>query len=380
MGRQETLTQIWADSTRRVLLALWAIPGIGRRGIERLATHRELSALGALGAAELPTEGAGAAAAGFLEESGFPSLNAIAEEMLQRCHATKTDVCFPGDPAYPSEIAALDDAPVVLFFRGPGGSAYRRVGVVGTREPGPEYEAVAEHMGFELAARGVTVVSGAADGVDQAAHRGAVKARGETWAFLGSSIDQADPKQRKVVDFLPDRGGTIYSEFPPGVRASKQTFPRRNRLISGCSEATVVVLAGEGSGALHTAEYAQKQGRPVFVVSASPLNERAVGGLELVLKGKAQLVVGASHVLRLIGADALPPRPGQEEVPQATPDLSELSPEARQAYEAMSRRPQRFDEVLAATGVDSGALVSALCELEISGLVLQRPGKLYERI
>jgi len=267
----------------------------------------------------------------------------------------------------------VTQAPPLLFFLGPGANDKKAVALVGSRHPGAGFEKHAMQFAEEVARAGVVIVSGAAVGVDWSCHAGALSAGGETWAFLGSGLDQIDSAQRRLCAEILEGGGTVFSEFPPGARANRQTFPRRNRLISGSSKVTVVMRARRDSGALYTAAYAKEQGREVYVLPADHFNDLAFGGLDLLSEG-AHLLWSARSLLERIGVIGIPTATTQ------VLDLGELSPVARQAYEAMSRRPQIFEEVQQAVGVDAGALVSALSELELSGLVVQHPGKLYERI
>src|ERR1700737_1764067 len=173
------------------------------------------------------------------------------------------------DDEYPALLRQVADPPPVLFVRGRLTPADgRAIGVVGTRRATTYGHAVAERLGRELAAAGVTVVSGLAKGIDTSAHRATLQAGGRTIAVLGNGLDQVYPPEnaglaRQIVE---SDAGEIVSEFAPGVPPDAVNFPRRNRLISGLSMATVIVEAGERSGALITADFALEQGREVMVV------------------------------------------------------------------------------------------------------------------
>lgn len=367
---------VWGDVARRMAFALWAVPGVGPRGLRVLLADRPPSQFADVPWEGLPTVDGWRPVRAHLAARGLRSLDALAECTLEASVAAGMSVCLQGDPAYPAELAACETAPPVLFFHGRGGSARRRVALVGTRRTTARSALQASSLAATLCEAGVTVVSGAAVGIDQACHEGALRAGGETWAFLGSALDQIDAGQLAITRKIIASEGTVYTEFPPGVRANRTTFPRRNRLISGCSEAVVVLRAQRESGALHTAEYALKQGKRLFVLAGDPGDPSTEGGLEYAEDGRAELIVSAEHLLRLLGFGVV----RSAERPAATPDLSELSEEARRAFEALSRHPLGFDELLGKSGVDAGALVSALSELELSGLAVQRPGRFYERI
>jgi DNA processing protein len=249
------------------------------------------------------------------------------------------------------------------------------VALVGSRHPDQGFLPFARTFAREVAQGGVGVVSGAAAGVDRACHWGAMDVGGETWAFLGSALDELDPAQAKLLPHFLERGGVFFSELPPGIRASTTTFPRRNRLISGASDAVVVLRAGAGSGSLHTAEAARKQGRPVLAVPGEVMNEGAAGCNELLRDGHARVCLSVEDVWRAVGI-----HPGLALPPGERPRWEELSVEARGAYQFLDRVPRTFDEVLAGSRLSPSALSCALVELELLGLVIQHPGRLYEKV
>jgi DNA processing protein len=190
------------------------------------------------------------------------------------------------DPDYPIALRHITDPPPVLFVKGmlPPDDTLA-VALVGTRRASPYGRTVAERLGRELAQAGVAVVSGLARGVDTVAHQAVLEAGGCTVAVLGNGLDQVYPPEnaslaRRVID-----RGALVSEFAPGVPPDALNFPRRNRLISGLSAATVIVEAGDRSGALITADYALEQGREVFAVPGSILSVMSVGPNTLLKQG-----------------------------------------------------------------------------------------------
>jgi predicted Rossmann fold nucleotide-binding protein DprA/Smf involved in DNA uptake len=217
-------------------------------------------------------------------------------------------------------------------------------------------------------------VSGAAAGVDRACHLGALDVGGETWAFLGSALDEIDPAQARLVPLILDGGGAVYSELPPGIRASKQTFPRRNRLISGASDAVLVLRAGRNSGARHTVAAARAQGRPLLACPGETWAEAAGLCNLLVARGLARLCIEPLDALRAVGLDGTPApaEPGAE--------MPGLSAAAAQLYQLLDRQPRDIEELEDRAGMDPGGVVSALCELELLGLAMQGPGRRYQRV
>ena len=248
--------------------------------------------------------------------------------------------------------------------------------MVGTRHPEQGYLRHARAFAAAVVAGGAGVVSGAAAGVDRACHLGALDLGGETWAFLGSALDEIDPAQARLVPLILDGGGAVYSELPPGIRASKQTFPRRNRLISGASDAVLVLRAGRRSGAMHTVAAARVQGRPILACPGEIWAEAAVGCNLLVARGLGRLCIDPLDALRAIGLDGRPPAPAE----LAVEEMPALSVAAAQVYRLLDREPRDVEELEDRAGMDPGGVVSALCELELLGLVMQGPGRRYQRV
>jgi DNA processing protein len=168
---------------------------------------------------------------------------------------------------YPPPLREIYDPPFLLFYRGRLPRTERpAVAMVGTRRPTGAALHAAFKLSYELASRGVPIVSGLARGVDRAAHEGALRAGGTTVAVMGSGIDSIYPREnRKLAEQILTEGGALLSEYPPGAPALKFHFPQRNRIVSGLARSVVVVQAPVKSGALITAEFALEEGRDVFV-------------------------------------------------------------------------------------------------------------------
>ncbi|XXF75554.1 DNA-processing protein DprA [Myxococcaceae bacterium GXIMD 01537] len=361
---------------QQALLALWAVPGLGPRTLAALRAFAGGHLAPLLHApvrewvAEAPLKPAVRR-----RLASVPALAPLAARMWEVCASGGMRVAFAGERAYPERLREVADAPPLLFYKGEVGPPRRRVALVGSRHPDQGFLPFARGFARQVAEGGVGVVSGAAMGVDRACHWGALDAGGETWAFLGSALDALDVAQARLLPHFLERGGVFFSELPPGVRASTTTFPRRNRLISGASDAVLVLRAGTGSGSLHTAHAGRAQGRPVLAFPGDLLNEAASGCNALLRDGHARACLSARDVWQAVGV--LPERA----VPPGTgPSWESLSEEARGAYRVLSRVPRSFDAVLEDSHLSPAALTSALVELELSGLVVQHPGKLYEKV
>jgi DNA processing protein len=262
------------------------------------------------------------------------------------------------DPLYPPPLAAIVDPPPVLWTRGSRAALDRpAVAIVGSRAASSYALDVAGRLAADLAARGLTVVSGLARGVDSAAHRGAVSVGGSTIAVLGCGADVVYPPEHDALARAIEPRGLIVSELVPGTRPLPQFFPQRNRIISGLSRAVVIVEARDRSGALITAQCALEQGRDVFAVPGNILSGRNTGGHALLRDG-AKIVESADDILEELGEGRRGPPAGR--LPSAAdPLLACLPPGEACDLDAISER----------SGLSPARLLPRLFELELQGLV-----------
>ncbi len=238
------------------------------------------------------------------------------------------------------------------------------VAIVGARAATPRGLAFARLLACELAAAGLTVVSGLARGIDTAAHQGALEAGGRTVAVLGSGLDQVYPRENAALARRIAQEGAVVSEFPPGTGPWKQNFPQRNRTIAGWARATVVVEAGVKSGALHTARAALEEGREVMAVPGHP-SEPNAAGTNALLRDGAGLVQGAADVLAEFGLEA-PARPA-------------LAAEDEVLRSVRRGGAAAVDEIAARCRLPLPELLARLSELELSGALRRLPGGLFVR-
>ncbi|MCP4639059.1 MAG: DNA-protecting protein DprA [bacterium] len=317
------------------------------------------------------------------------------------------------DQGYPLRLAEIYDPPLVLFVRGElGDDDQPCVGVVGTRRASPYGIRMAEQFGRELAARGITVVSGMAAGIDAAAHRGAIEAGGRTIAVLGNGVDIAYPAQNEGLMHDITGHGCVVSQFAMGVGPSKGHFPHRNRIISGMSLGTLIVEAPLRSGALITARQAADQGREVFAVPGQVGMANSSGPHALIREG-AKLVETVDDILvelELPGTcrtaqledaplstghtepDAPPQRPSQPartgaarkatsdphaNTATATAPPPEMSKTERAILRVISQDGSYVDEIAQACRIPVSEALSSLTLLELKGLVRQFSGKRF---
>ena len=217
------------------------------------------------------------------------------ENLFNYCERHEFSLCSFSDEDYPPILKEIDAPPMFFYYRGKIQPNVFRIGIVGSRHNTPYGQNVALELGAELAAAGLTVVSGAARGIDTFAHRGALKT-GRTIAVLGCGIDIAfRSDKRKFFEEIIERG-VVLSEFPPQLPPNKTTFPTRNRIIAGLSKGVIVVEADFKSGALLTSTYAGNYGRDVFAVPGQVYAKMSRGCNELIRDG-ARLIKNARDVL-----------------------------------------------------------------------------------
>jgi DNA processing protein len=312
---------------------------------------------------------------------------------LERVRALDdAEVLALDDGAYPALLREIPDPPVVLYVRG----CWREcvdapcVAMVGSRRASTYGQNVALMFARELAARGATVVSGLARGIDAAAHRGALEASGRTLAVLGTGVDDVYPRDhRRLAEEILERGGALVSQFPLGTPPVPENFPYRNRVISGLSLGTLVVEAAENSGSLITARLAIEQNREVFAVPGNVTSRNSFGTNYLIKSAGAKLVQTwqdvACELPPEVAAAMLPPetkrgrrRAAQDETETHAP--SDLSETERSVYSLLSLdEPAHVDALSETTGLSVTELACALLNLEIRELVRQLPGKCFVR-
>lgn len=275
-----------------------------------------------------------------------------------------TIVCW-GEPGYPPLLSRTSDPPPVLWVTGTllPGDFDTCVSIVGSRQATGAGLALARGMARDLAAAGITVVSGLALGIDGEAHRGALEGAGRTVAVLGSGLAHVHPSSHAALAAKVARSGAVVSEFPPDTPPYKTNFPRRNRVIAGWTRGTVVVEAAARSGALVTARHALEEGREVLAVPGHPTCPTAEGTNALIRDGAA-LVRGAADVAEELGL-ALP----AARAAAGEPLLEALRGAA----------PLSVDEIHRRSGLPVPALLQRLGELELERKVRRLPGALFVR-
>jgi DNA processing protein len=278
-------------------------------------------------------------------------------------------------PHFPAGFRDLRDPPPVVFMLGAElPTIAGAVAMVGSRAASRYGLDQAHRLAHDLARLGMVVVSGLARGIDAAAHRGALAAGGRTVAVLPSGLDAITPRHHRALAAEIARAGTLLTEWERGEPAGKGVFVQRNRLIAALAGATVVVEAAERSGALSTATFARRLGRPVLAVPGDVDRETARGALAL-LRGGARLCEHAGDVMAAMGAGRTDrPRPEMADMAAEPP----ATPEAR-VLAALGGEPATVDRLAAAAGLPVPTVLAALLALQWAGAARPHPGQRWVR-
>lgn len=279
-----------------------------------------------------------------------------------------------GDPLYPRDLLQISDPPLLLHVQGDVQVLHhaKRLAIVGSRNPTHQGAANAQQFAQALSQAGVCVISGMALGVDGAAHEGALQGGSPTVAVVGTGLDRAYPKRHLDLARRIAQQGAIVSEYLLGTPPLAENFPRRNRIIAGLSQGTLVVEAAVQSGSLITARLAVEQGREVFAIPGSIHAPQSRGCHALIRQG-AKLVESAQDILEDLHFTPT----GIEQALTEPPDGT--GHEADDLLHAMGHDPVTLDALQARTGLSTAILQARLLELELQGDVGRLPGGLLQR-
>lgn len=306
------------------------------------------------------------------------SLKEDAERQLQRAFDLDVTILTLTDPRYPPLLREIFVPPPVLYVRGEVSVLERHaVAVVGARSPTVYGKRATSIISEELVEQQFVIVSGLARGIDSVAHESALKAGGMTVAVLGSGVDTITPRSNESLGQKIIRNGCLISEFPFETIPEPFNFPRRNRIISGCAAAVVVVEAGEKSGSLITARYALQQGREVGAVPGPIYSPLSRGTFNLIKEGAVPVRSGRelAESLEVIVCPELR-RPAKRELSETV-----FTEEERSVLEGLSTEtPVRIDAIAEQSGLQVSDLFVLLLNLELKGLVQQYSGQQFLRV
>jgi len=274
---------------------------------------------------------------------------------------------------YPQLLLQISGPPILLYVRGELiAQDEHALAIVGTRQMSHYGRECARQFGFQLAHAGYTIVSGLARGVDTVAHEAALAANGRTIAVLGSGLAKLSPVENAPLADLIAQSGAVISQFPMDYNADRQSFPIRNRVVSGMCYGVLVIEGSKNSGSMITADQANEQGRMVFAIPGQIDRPNAAGPNHLIQQG-AKLVTRAGDILEELGEAALP-------APEPTRPAVQLEGNERLVYDALTDAPNSIEVLVTKTGLTSAQVAATLMKLEMSRFARQLPGSLFEKL
>jgi DNA processing protein len=313
-----------------------------------------------------------------------------AAQEFERVKKFGGDVLILDDGSYPDVLREIADPPITLYVRGDWQACLDQpcVAVIGSRNCSTYGKNAAEMLARELAARGITIVSGLARGIDTSAHKGAIDGKGRTIGVLGTGIDTVYPKENtRLAQEILDSGGALVTQFPLGTPPLKDNFPYRNRIISGLSLGVLIVEASERSGSLITARLAMEQNREVMAVPGNITSGNSYGTNYLIKAGAKLVQQWQDVVAELpseIAAAILPPKiekaRGAGNASKIDAPPADLSDHELKVWPLLPVDDSiHIDTLLEESGLSFGDLNSALVGLDIRDLIRVLPGKNYAR-
>lgn len=275
------------------------------------------------------------------------------------------------DPCYPKRLLPLSDRPAALFVRGklPDGDA-PAAAIVGARNCTEYGRQLAKLFASELAAEGVEIISGLAVGIDGAAHEGALSRGKPTYAVLGCGADICYPKEHYPLFRRTEAAGGIISEFPPKTPPLQMNFPMRNRIISGLSDAVIIIEAREKSGSLITADLALDQGKDVFALPGR-VTDPLSAGCNRLIQGGAQAALSPSDVLESLGIRR------EKKLTIRKKSENRLAKRENLVYSCLDLRPKHLEEIAAMSRLSVTECMESLLELELLGFASSLGNQYY---
>jgi len=364
-------------------IALNMIRGIGSRTANQLI-DRFGSPAGVFAASRLALEKEGLKPETIHELHDSEILDKAGAE-IERLEQLGARVVTLEDEEYPPLLREIHDPPIALYVRGDLKKACERpcIAVVGSRRCSTYGINAAQSLSRDLAANGITIVSGMARGIDAAAHRGALEAGGQTIAVVGTGLEKTYPKEHKKLEDEIVANGAVISEFPLGTPPLPQNFPYRNRVLSGLCVGVMVVEAAEHSGSLITARLAYEQGREVSAVPGNITSQTSFGP-NFLIKDGAKLVQYWRDVVEELPRDLKEKILGVTKRGDGEPNIQpafeavDLTEDERKVFDLLTAdAPSHVDQLLMSSGMNSSELMAALLGLEMKDRIKQLPGKSF---
>jgi len=298
----------------------------------------------------------------------------MAEEQLKFIKKHDIQVLFYTDEGYPRRLRECYDAPILLYYKGNADLNHPRIiSVVGTRKATSYGRLLCKQLAETLQPYNVLVVSGLAYGIDVAVHQECLQSNIATVGVLGHGLDRLYPHVHKSIAQKMVRNGGLLTEFPVDTNPDKENFPKRNRIIAGIADATIVVEAAIKGGALITAEIANSYDRDVYAFPGRATDESSQGCNFLIKTNRAGLINHAKDLVYYLGWKEIK----IQQQPQVTLPLG-LSKEEASVVEMLTLAPALIDQISTCTHIPQSKLAIHLLNLEMQGILVALPGKMYK--
>lgn len=281
------------------------------------------------------------------------------------------------EPDYPDRLKHCEDGPLMLYFKGKANLSQKRIlSIVGTRIPTEYGKAMCEQIVQDFSDQGVLIVSGLAYGVDTAAHRSSLAAGLPTVGVLAHGLDQIYPFiNRPLAEKMIENGGLL-TEFLSHTSLNRDYFPRRNRIIAGMADATLIIESAQKGGALITADIANSYSRDVFALPGRATDPKSDGCNQLIKSNKAALIQNAADICFMMGWDQ---SPHIAHIQQKL--FTELDEQEKKIFGILEARHEAdIDEIYLNSGLTPSKVAAILLKLEFEGLIRSLPGKRYKII
>ncbi len=278
---------------------------------------------------------------------------------------------------YPQNLLHCYDAPTMLYYRGTANlNQPKSISIIGTRTNSEYGKQITEQLIEDLANENITVYSGLAFGIDAIAHKAAVKHNVATIGVLAHGLDTIYPSQHK--SFAKDMlmNGGLLTEFPKGTKADKHNFPRRNRIVAGISNATIVIETAIKGGSMITAELANNYNRDLFAIPAKITDTKSAGCLKLIYQNKAVLLTSAEQLLDNMGWQTR-----QKNTKKQRELFIDLSDDEKIIFNLIESKTEiSIDELYVLSNLSSSTVAACLLNLELSNVIISLPGKMYKAL
>jgi DNA processing protein len=300
------------------------------------------------------------------------------EEEIAFIEKYKIRPLFLTDPGYPRRFLNCYDPPTVLFYKGKADlNASRTIGIVGTRNNTDYGKQVTEKLIKDLASQNVIIISGLAFGIDSIAHKAAVKNDIPTVGVLGHGLDTIYPSENAgLAKDMIRHGGGLITEFFSKTKPDKHNFPQRNRIVAGLCDATIIIETNIKGGSMITADLANGYNRDVFAIPGRITDSKSSGSNYLIMNNKAILLNDTQELIDIMGWEQRKPKTKkQKEL------FIEFSPGEKLIIEMLQEKDKiHIDEIKLRSGLSNSSVAAAILNLELQGVIVSLPGKIYKLI